>query len=336
MEHPPRRARSCCYTGRVGYGEERLDLVARLRRQAPGRSLTDLLRLDGRAMRFHVGTSLADLRVPVHVDAAVGAAVRAAVRDLFFLLSIRHRASLREREYDRLILLDGFNPKGVRQVSFNAPASVKSDNVRRAFLEAPELHPALDAGLMASWLTTGRPGRTLAGILNALLRRAQVEAGGPDRPEPTAYLVLLALRSRFRTALHTLRDLPVSGPVGRTLHGAVAAGLLRGAAARHPRGGRAHERVRRAVRGGHLRAALAGRAEGALGQRAARVRRGLRRARCLAAWTPTRRRSSRRRPCGGGPRRSHRRGGLQGGGAQGGAAGGPGPDARGAARRSCA
>ncbi|MGE5048250.1 MAG: hypothetical protein ACM3PC_06760, partial [Deltaproteobacteria bacterium] len=210
----------------MGYAEERLDLVARLRRQAPGRSLTDLLRLDGRALRFHVGTSLADLRVPVHVDAAVGAAVRAAVRDLFFLLSIRHRASLREREYDRLILLDGFDPKGVRQVSFNAPASVKSDNVRRAFLEAPELHPALDAGLMASWLTTGRPGRTLAGILNALLRRAQVEAGGPERPEPTPYLVLLALRSRFRTALHTLRDLPVSGPVGRILHGAVAAGLL--------------------------------------------------------------------------------------------------------------
>jgi hypothetical protein len=210
----------------VGYGEERLDLVARLRRQAPGRSLTDLLRLDGRALRFHVGTSLADLRVPVHVDAAVGAAVRAAVRDLFFLLSIRHRASLREREYDRLILLDGFDPKGARPVSFNAPASVRSDNVRRAFLEAPELHPALDAGLMASWLTTGRPGRTLAGILNALLRRAQVEAGGPERPEPTPYLVLLALRSRFRTALHTLRDLPVTGPVGRILHGAVAGGLL--------------------------------------------------------------------------------------------------------------
>ncbi|HET7788235.1 MAG TPA: hypothetical protein VFL36_19845 [Myxococcales bacterium] len=210
----------------MGYAEERLDLVARLRRQAPGRSLTDLLRLDGRELRFHVGTSLADLRVPVHVDAAVGAAVRAAVRDLFFLLSIRHRASLREREYDRLILLDGFDPKGARQVSFNAPASVKSDNVRRAFLEAPELHPALDAGLMASWLTTGRPGRTLAGILNALLRRAQAEAGGPERPEPTPYLVLLALRSRFRTALHTLKDLPVSGPIGRTLHGAVAAGLL--------------------------------------------------------------------------------------------------------------
>jgi len=210
----------------VGYGEERLDLVSGLRRQAPGRSLSDLLRLDGRSLRFHVGTSLADLRVPVHVEAGVEQTVRTAVRDLFFLLSLRHRAALRPNEYDRLMLLDGFDAKAARQVSFNAPSTVRSENVRRAFLEAPELHPALDAGLIASWLTTGRPGRALAGVLNALLRRAQGEAGMQERPEPTPYVVLLALRALSRTALDTLKDLPISGPAGRTLHGAVAAGLL--------------------------------------------------------------------------------------------------------------
>ncbi len=211
----------------MGYAEERLDLIARLRRLLPGRSLTDTLRLDGRSLRFHVGTSLADLRVPVHVAEEIEQAFRAAVRDLFFLLCVRHRGALREHEYDRLILLDGFDPRAARPVSFVAPATVKSDNVRRAFLEAPELHSALDSGLLASWIASGRPGRVLVGAVNALLRRAEEEAKAQEPPEPTPYLALLALRALAHTALvQTLKDLPVSGPAGRVLEGAVAAGLL--------------------------------------------------------------------------------------------------------------
>src|SRR5204862_508439 len=82
---------------------------------APGRSLSDALRLDARALRFHIGTSLADLRVPVHVDESVRSVVQTAVRDLFFLLSVRHRAVLRANEYDRLLLLDGFDHRAARR-----------------------------------------------------------------------------------------------------------------------------------------------------------------------------------------------------------------------------
>jgi hypothetical protein len=210
----------------VGYAEERLELIARLRATAPGGSLADALRLDARGLRFHVGTSLADLRVPVHVDPGVRGVVGAAVRDLFFLLALRHRAVLRQNEYDRLILLDGFDPRAARPSSFNAPSTVKSENVRKAFLEAPELHPALDAGVLASWLGSGRPGRVLAGTLNALLRRAQAEAPRREPPEPTAYLALLAVRSISHGALGVLKDFPVSGAVARTLQGAVAAGVV--------------------------------------------------------------------------------------------------------------
>src|SRR5690349_21138974 len=39
-------------------------------------------------------------------------------------------------------------------------------------------------------------------------------------------MVLLAARALSHAALGTLKDLPISGPIGRALHGAVAAGLL--------------------------------------------------------------------------------------------------------------
>jgi hypothetical protein len=210
----------------VGYAEERLDLVARLRRQMPGRSLPDTLRLDGKSLRFNVGTSLADLRVPVHVDDQIAHALNAAVRDLFFLLCVRHRAALRQDEYDRLILQDGFDPRAARPISFVPPATVKSESVRKAFLEAPELHSSLDSGLLASWIASGRPGRVLVGAVNALLRRAQEESKAREPPEPTPYLVLLGLRGLSQTALESLKDLPVGGPAGRALLGAVATGLL--------------------------------------------------------------------------------------------------------------
>src|SRR3989442_3401614 len=156
-----------------------------------------------------MGHSLATLRVPLQVDGSVQSALHAAVRDLFFLLALRHRAALRQNEYDRLILLDGFDPRGARQTSFNPPSSAKSENVRNAFLEAPELHPALDGGLLASWLSSGRPGRGLPGTLNALLRRAQEESAGGEPAQPTTWIVLLAVRARSQPVLRTLREVSI-------------------------------------------------------------------------------------------------------------------------------
>jgi hypothetical protein len=208
----------------VAYAEERPELLARLRQHAGARTLGDSLRLDGRALRFHLGTSLADLRAPVALGADLRHAYRAAVRDLFFLLCVRHRASFKESEFDQLLLQDGFDSKALRPISFSPPGSVARVNVRQAFLEAPELHPALDAGLLASWIASGRPGRVWVGALNAVLRRAIAEATATGG-EPTPYLVLLALRALADEAHSLLREIPVQA-AQRALHGAVAAGLF--------------------------------------------------------------------------------------------------------------
>src|SRR3989440_8218762 len=217
---------SCWYSERVGYADERPALLARLRQHAQGRALQDALRLDGRALRFHLGTSLADLRVPVSVSSDLRRAFTAAVRDLYFLLCLRHRPVLKEDEFDQLLLQDGFDSKALRPVSFSPPASVARDNIRRAFIDAPELHPALDAGLLASWIASGRPGRVWVGALNALLRRSMAEAAASDRHEPTTYLVLLSLRVLADEAHGILRKVPLGQPMQRVFHGAVATGLL--------------------------------------------------------------------------------------------------------------
>jgi hypothetical protein len=210
----------------VSYADERPALLARLRKHAEGRALQDALRLDGRTLRFHLGTSLADLRVPVALAPDLRRAFVAAVRDLYFLLCVRHRPLLKESEFDQLLLQDGFDSKVLRPISFSPPPTVARRNVRSAFLEAPELHPALDAGLLASWIASGRPGRIWLGVLNALLRRAMAEAEASERREPTVYLVLLSLRALADEVHAILRAMPLAQGMHRVMHGAVATGLL--------------------------------------------------------------------------------------------------------------
>ena len=208
----------------MGYASERLALWPRLRRAADGRSLTELLRPDARALRFHLGTSLADLTVPVAVDGALTALFARAALDLFYLLCMRHRGALRPAEYDQLLLRDGFDPQVLRPIAYSAPASVTREGIRQTFAEAAELHPALDGGLVASWIAQGRPGRTLLGALNTLFSRAREEGAASEPREPTDYLALLALRAHADGAIEPLRAVPIAP--ARQLCGAVAAGLL--------------------------------------------------------------------------------------------------------------
>jgi len=210
----------------VAYADERLELLSRLRKLAAGRALSDALRLDGNALRFHLGTSLADLRVPVSLAPSLLQPFGAAVRDLVFLLAHRHRALFKQAEQDQLLLLEGFDAKAARPVSFIPPSQVRGEGVRRAFLEAPELHPSLDSGLFASWIAAGRPGRSLVGALNAVLRRAVAEAQSADKAEPTPYLVLLAFRRLAAQLPAIVRRIPLGRAGPRPFQGAAAMGLL--------------------------------------------------------------------------------------------------------------
>ena len=227
----PRKDRTGGKLRTVGYAQEKTALWTRAGKAAQGRGAAELFRLDPRALRFHLGTALADLRVPVVVDGALTALFQHAALDLFFLLCMRHRAGLRDGDYDQLLLRDGFDPKALRPVSYGAPAQVSREGIRRAFLEAPELHPALDAGLIAGWIAQGRPGRTLLSALSTLFARAREEQaasdqGGTAAREPTVYLALLALRAYAENAVAPIKQVVIAPTLARPLLGAVAAGLL--------------------------------------------------------------------------------------------------------------
>ena len=211
----------------MSYADERLELFARLRKQAQSaRAIPDLLRPDPERLRFRLGTSLADTKIPFHLGAELREALGRAAEDLFFLVSVRHRQAIPVEEFDRLLLLDRFEPSAVRPVAWQPPPQVRRETTKRAFYEAFELHHGLDAGLVASWLAEGRPGRALAGTLTRLFTRAREDTGASELREPLAYLVLLAVRTAADDVLVRLKRIPLGETSARWLRGAVAAGLV--------------------------------------------------------------------------------------------------------------
>lgn len=206
---------------RTAYAEERLQLLRRIRAEAQGTPVADLFRPDARALRFRLGTSLADLRIPFRVDGSFRELWETAAVDAYLLACQRHKASLSQAELDKLIVVEGYDPSALRPLSFSPPVSVNREVVKRAFVESMEGHTGLDAGLVASFLGTERPGRALAAALHAVLLKARSEAARTDTGEPTVWLAALMLRTVIEQTFHLTRNGPLGEPHSRFVRAGV-------------------------------------------------------------------------------------------------------------------
>lgn len=193
----------------------------RLREHAAGAALTELFRPTAASLRFRLGTSLADLRVPFHLDPSLRHLVHRATIDAYLLVAQRHKPSIAPAEYDRLVVVEGFDPSALRPLSFQPPAAVSGAITRRLFLDVPEQHVGVDAGLVASFFGTGRPGRALSATLHRLFVKARDEARRSDEGEPTPYLVALVVRHVAAEALTLIQSAPIGEPMSRFVRTAV-------------------------------------------------------------------------------------------------------------------
>ena len=70
--------------------------------------LAGFLRLDPARLRFSLGTSLADVSIPIEVSADAGGIVRAAAVELALVLASHHRRFVAGDDLDRLILREDY------------------------------------------------------------------------------------------------------------------------------------------------------------------------------------------------------------------------------------
>ncbi|MGA8889937.1 MAG: hypothetical protein WB493_00115, partial [Anaeromyxobacteraceae bacterium] len=134
------------------------------------------LRLDPAHLRFQLGTSHADLRVPVELSADAVAIVRGAVDQLGLLLATHHARFLPKGELDPLYLREDYASLP-RVLDQHSPATGGPD-LRGAAHLALSVHPALQGGLVTAWMGPGGKGRSLTALWIGALRTAAAEAAG--------------------------------------------------------------------------------------------------------------------------------------------------------------
>jgi hypothetical protein len=198
----------------------RLEIFSAAREDPSG-----FIRFDRERLRFSLGTSLADLAVPVELSGDARAIVRGALSEMALLLSTHHRSFVAADDVDQLILREEYG--GLPAVGAQLGPSGGGPDLRAAAQLAPAVHPALTGGLVAAWMGKGGKGRSLVALWIELLRRAFEEMGATRGREETPLVVALALCGEAAAAERGLQPLLPSPPLDRYLRTAtLAAGWL--------------------------------------------------------------------------------------------------------------
>ncbi|HET8540707.1 MAG TPA: hypothetical protein VFL83_12630 [Anaeromyxobacter sp.] len=179
------------------------------------------LRLERDGLRFSLGTSIADLAVPIQIAADARAIVRGAISDAALLLSTHHRGFVPTDDVDRLILREEY--ASLPAADARLGPSVGGPDLRGAAQLAAAVHPALTGGLVTAWMGKGGRGRSLVALWIELLRRAFDEMAATRGRERTPLLVALALSSECAAAERELRPVLPSPPLDRYLRAAALA-----------------------------------------------------------------------------------------------------------------
>ena len=204
--------------GQAPIAARRLRILAEARAQGEG-----FLTLDPGRLRFQLGTSLADLRVPVDLAADATTIVRNAVDQAGLLLATHHGRFVPPEELDRLYLREDY--ASLPRVSDLLAPAAGGPDLRGAAQVALAAHPALQGGVVTAWMGPGGKGRSLIALWIASLRTAAAEMAASPEREETPLLVALALSGAIQAAGAGLREVLPGAPHDRWLRAATLTAL---------------------------------------------------------------------------------------------------------------
>jgi hypothetical protein len=186
---------------------------------------SSFLRFERERLRFSLGTSLADLAVPVELSADARGIVRGAVAEMALLVSTHHRSFVPADAVDQLMLREGYG--ALPAVPAQLGPSGGGPDLRAAAQLAAAVHPALTGGLLSAWMGKGGRGRSLVALWIELLRRGFEEMAATRDAEETPLVVALALSAETAAAERSLKEVLPPAPLDRYLRtAALAAGWL--------------------------------------------------------------------------------------------------------------
>jgi hypothetical protein len=185
--------------------------------------LADFVRLDPAQLRFSLGTSAADPRVPVLLAPEAERIVSGAAADLALLLSTGHRAFVPADDFDRLVMSEGYAALPAPVPSLGPTGG--GVDLRGAARLGSVGHPALLGGILCAWMGPGGRGRSLTALWIEAMGQALAEMAASKEQEETPIIAALALYARTQAAAEGSRDRLPGPPVDGYLRAAQGIGL---------------------------------------------------------------------------------------------------------------
>ena len=182
-----------------------------------------LVRFDPARLRFSLGTSLGDVRIPVYVAHDAAAIVSAAATELGMLLATHHQHFVPADDLDRVYVSEGY-----ASLPAAAPTLGPSGggvDLRAAAALGATAHPALTGGIVCAWMGPGGRGRSLTALFIQALQQALAEGEASPQGEETAVIVAMALAGELVQADARVREVMPAPPIDRYLRSATGLGL---------------------------------------------------------------------------------------------------------------
>lgn len=200
-------------------GELRLELISAFRSGA-----VQLPRFEPARLRFSLGSSLADLKIPYEITQDAERIFTWAGVQLVAMLVSRHRAQLTRGEFDRFLMDEQFST--LPEAAETLTASSNNADIRSTAEHAARAHPLLTGGVIAAWLGPGGGGRSLVALVIESLRGGIAEMRRCKGQEETPTLVALMLSTLVPQVDAAVARVPLSSPTDRPLRGAAMCGVF--------------------------------------------------------------------------------------------------------------
>ena len=194
-----------------GYNAGRLSLFDSLMKKNLGVASGKLWTLEPKEMRFKLGETIAELKIPFHMGGEDEAVIEEAVQSLLSLLARRFETT-------------GFEARGEsapQSVHPGAP-NLKEKTYRTDIFIADSLEKRLaetilsscahmDSTVLASWLGTEGPGRKLVRWVEAAIEKALKDEARHGEAEKTSYLMLMAAINAVRKKKDAAKSVRIRG-----------------------------------------------------------------------------------------------------------------------------
>jgi hypothetical protein len=177
---------------------------------------------DYEKLRFRLGASLAETRVPYTLALELTTVLDAAANSLLVACLMRHRMALSPADLD-LVLLDpaALMVDGMRPESWYLGDVPQGSIFHRIFTRSMQQNRYLDAGLLFWWFGNDVPGRRLLNDLKRYVQKLGDEERERGQGEETLRLGLLALCYHW-TGFHSAISEKAVNPLVRQAYNATA------------------------------------------------------------------------------------------------------------------